>query len=318
MRGSVRPLEGPRPSEIGLAAVIGAATAVGMAARRRYREGADALASRAMAAVLWVLLPFIAFFNIATLEVTPQIGAGIAFAYAALGVTLVAAFLVARYGLRLSRPSVGALMCSAALANTGYLGLPFTAALLGFDELGAAVTYDVLVSAIALVTVGFSIGAAFGTVGERAGERAVAFVVRNPPLWATVAGFLAPAALAPAWAVEASRVAVFAVMPLGFFAVGVTLAAENERAGGSFPPALGLPVAWAVGLKLLLPPAVVLGLTQLVLEVPRAYLSQAAMASALNTIVVAEAYGLDRRLAAAAIFWSTAIVVVAGIALAPV
>ena len=40
------------------------------------------------------------------------------------------------------------------------------------------------------------------------------------------------------------------------------------------------------------------------------------MASAINTLVVAHEYGLDRGLVAAAIAWSTAVVAVAGVVLA--
>jgi predicted permease len=40
------------------------------------------------------------------------------------------------------------------------------------------------------------------------------------------------------------------------------------------------------------------------------------MPSAINAIVVAHTYGLDRGLIAAAIAWSTAVVVVAGLAVA--
>jgi predicted permease len=39
------------------------------------------------------------------------------------------------------------------------------------------------------------------------------------------------------------------------------------------------------------------------------------MASAINAIVIAHEYGLDRSLVAAAIAWSTAIVVAVGLAL---
>ncbi len=301
---------------IPLAAVIGAATAAGVGVRRRYEERAESLARKAMTAVLWVLLPPIVFFNIASLEFSPQLGAGIAFAYAGQGAALAVAFVVGTYLLRLTRPGVGALMCSSAFANTGFLGLPFTAALLGFDELGGAVAYDTLVSALAFVTVGFSIGAAFGTVAERPRARAVAFLTRNPPLWATVLAFVAPAALAPQWAVDASRVAVFAILPLGFFAVGIALAGETGDRDRGFKAALDAPVVTAVVLKLLLPPAVVLGLSTVLLDVPRSYLSQAAMASAINNIVVADAYGLDRALAAGAILWSTVIVVAAGLVIA--
>ena len=298
---------------IPLAAVIGAATAVGVGAERRLGQRAERLAQRLMAVVLWGLLPVVAFFQVASLELTARVGAGIAFGWAAAATCLALAYAVGTFLLRLPRPGVGALMNVSALANTGYLGLPFAVAVFGFGALPNAVAYDTLVSAVLLVTVGFSVGAAFGTAAERPAQRAVAFVVRNPPLWAAAAGLLAPEALAPEWAVSASQVLVVLILPLGFFAVGVILAAEAEEGRIGFPPRLDAPVASAVGLKLLVAPAVVLGLSQALLEIPNVYLTQAAMASAINTVVVANEYGLDRRLTAAAITWTTALVVGAGL-----
>ncbi len=300
---------------IPIAAVIGVATAVGLGAEHRWHERAEVASRRVLTTVLWGLLPVVIFFNIGTLELTARVGAGIGFAYVALAATVGAAYLVGTRILRLSRPSVGALMGAAALGNTGYLGLPFTAALLGFDELPNALAYDVLVSSFALVTVGFSLGAAFGTRGERARDRLRSFFTRNPPLWATVGGLLAPAALTPEWAVDASRVLVLVILPLGFFAVGVTLASE-AGALGRFPPRLTAPVAWAVGLKLALLPALLFTLSTVLLDVPDSYVTQAGMACALNMLVIADAYGLDRALVAAAILWSTVFVVAIGLVLA--
>lgn len=300
---------------IPLAAVIGAATAAGVVADRRRPPAADRLARRLMNVLLWVLLPIVAFVNMAALDLTPQVGAGIGFAYIGLLVTLGVAWLLGTHVLHLSRPAVGALMVSAGLANTGYLGLPFTAALLGFAVLPEAVAYDALVSGIALVTAGFSVGAAFGTAGERPRERIRAFLVRNPALWATAAGLLAPPALAPGWAVDASRGLVLLAVPIGFFAVGVSLAGEGfvRRSAGGLWGTLDRAVSAAVVLKLLVPGAIVLGLSALLIEVPDAYLVQAAMPTAVNTLVVCHAYGLDRRIAAAAIAWTTAIVVCVGV-----
>ncbi len=297
---------------IPLAAVIAVATAVGLAAERRSHEAAERAARGLLTTVLWVLLPIVVFFNIAALHLTVEIGAGVGFAYAAMAVTLGAAFAIGTYVLHLPRASVGALMVAAALANTGYLGLPFTVALFGFDELPNAVVYDVLVSSLALATVGFTVGALFGTRAEGARARMRTFLTRNPPLWATAAGFLAPAALAPSWAVDSSQILALTILPIGFFAVGVTLAAEAGGGGWGLVPRLSVPVAWAVALKLVLPTAVLAGLSTLLLDVPDSYLTQAGMASALNTIVIANEYGLDRRLAAGAILWSTALVVAAG------
>ena len=301
---------------IPLAAVIAAATAAGFGAEQRMGERADRLARRLMGLVLWVLLPPVTFFNIAALELTARVGGGIAFAYIALLAVLGGAYLIGTHVLRLPRPGVGALMLASGLANTGYLGLPFSAALFGLDELPNAVAYDILVSGLALVTIGFSIAAAFGTVAERPRERLATFFARNPPLSACAAGFIAPQALAPEWAVEGSQLLVFAVLPLGCFAVGVTLATESEEGRLRFPPPLTSAVGVALGLKLLLAPAVVLALSAAVLEVPDSYLSQAAMASAINGIVIAHEYGLDRALVAAAIAWSTALVVAAGLLVA--
>ena len=300
---------------IALAAVIAAATAVGVALERRFGDGADRAARRAMWLMLWVLLPIVAFFNIAALEITARVGAGIGFGYAALGGALAVAYLLGTYVFRLPRASVGALMLASGFANTGYLGLPFSAALFGFDELPNAVAYDTLVSGLAFVTIAFSVGAAFGTVGERPRERVTAFLLRNPPLWASAAGLLAPNALAPDWAVDGSRLIVFLILPLGFFAVGVTLSSVAGAGKRAFPP-LTPPIAAALLVKLLLAPATVLALSETVIGVPDTYLSQAAMASAINTIVIANEYGLDRALAAAVIAWSTAIVVTAGLVIA--
>jgi len=301
---------------IALAAVIVVATAVGVFGRRRRPVGAERLARRLMDAILWVLLPIVAFFNIAALELTVQVGAGIAFAYAGLAVTMILAWLVGARVLALSRPATGALMVSAGLANTGYFGLPFNAVTLGFEVLPEAVAYDVLVSGVALVTVGFSVGAAFGTEATKAGDRLRAFFGRNPALWATVAGLLAPEALAPGWAVDSSRVLVVASVPIGFFAVGVALAGESRSDAGRrsrLPVPLDRPVAAAAALKLLVTPAVVLGLSALLVRVPDAYLVQAAMPTGVNTLVIAHAYGLDRRIAAGTIAWTTAVAVVVGV-----
>ena len=299
-----------------LAVVIAAASAAGVVAERRLGARAERAAQAVMRTMLWVLLPVVAFFNIADLDIDLEVGAGIAYGWVSIAVCLGAAYLLGRRVLRLSRPSTGALMLVAAFANTGYLGLPFNAALFGLDELPDAVAYDTLVSAAAFVTVGFSVGAAFGTVADHPRGRAAAFVTRNPPLWATAAGFLAPSVLAPEWAVDGSRLLVFLILPLGFFAVGVTLAGAADRGERVLPPRATAPVAGAVGLKLLLAPAIPLLLAGLLVSVPGPYLTQPAMASAINTIVVANEYGLDRALCATAIAWSTSLVVLAGLVIA--
>jgi predicted permease len=299
---------------IPIAAVIVAATGIGVGAEHRWAGGASRLSGRLMSVVLWFVLPVAAFFNLAALHFDAGVGAGLVFAYVAVAVTAAVAYALGTYVLKLPRPWVGALVCVSIFGNTGYLGLPFNAALFGFDHLGTAVVYDVLVSSALLVTVGFSIGAAFGTVASRARDRVKAFFARNPPLWATAAGLLAPESLAPHWAVQASRVLVFAILPIGFFAVGVTLSREADAGAARFPPPMDAPTMTGIVLKLLLVPAVLIGLAAASgTDVPDSYPVQAAMCTGINTILIADEYGLERGLTAAVIAWTTAIVVVAGL-----
>ena len=94
------------------------------------------------------------------------------------------------------------MICAVLSVNTGYLGYPLTVALLGRDQLSTAVLYDVLVTGPSLLLGAFAVGAAFGTkAGESPRQRVRAFFTRNPPLYAAIAGLLAPerAGAAASW-----------------------------------------------------------------------------------------------------------------------
>ena len=207
------------------------------------------------------------------------------------------------------------MICCTLVANTGYLGYPLVAALLGFDRLSEAVIYDVLVSGPALLVGAFSVGAAFG---ERAGEtprqRVVAFFTRNPALYAAALALIAPDSLAPDALVDASRIAIVALLPLGFFAVGAALAEEAEEGTIPVPPPLDAAVAAAVGLRLVVAPALLLLIALPLIDLPGPYLLLAAMPCGINTMIVTHAYGLDLRISAGAVAWSTAIAVVVAVA----
>jgi predicted permease len=302
---------------IPIALTIVAATAVGFGTEHRWGEERSQLAAKVVIRfMLWVMLPPVAFVNLARLEVSAGVAAGVGFGFAALGTGLALAYVIGTRVLHLSRPSVGALMLVSGFANTGYLGLPLTAALFGSDELANAIVYDLFITTLAIFTIGFSIGAAFGTVATHTRERVRVFFSRNPALWACIAGLLAPASWAPEWAFDASHVVVYGLLPLGFFVVGVTLATEAEEGVVRFPPPVTPPVGVALVLKLLVVPAVVLILSEAIIDVPDSFPVQAAMASAINSIVIGHEYGLDSGLIASAIAWSTAIVVGAGLVVA--
>lgn len=290
-----------------LAVLVAGAAGIGAG---RWWAGAEPGARYLLGGMLYVLFPVVTFANAAHLRLTTQIGAGLGLAYASLGVTGLVGWFVGARVLHLERRQTGALICAGILANTGYLGLPLTAALLGSGQLPTAVLYDQLVSGPVLVTAGFGVGALFGTrAGVGAGARLRAFAARNPPLLALVAGLVAGPSAAPGWLVDTSHGIVLALLPLGFLAVGINLSAHG-RPARTAAPALGA----ALGLRLVLAPLVMLGLARTVLGVPDAYELQSAMPSAVNSLVVAHAYGLDLPLCAAAIGWSTGLVLTGGLA----
>jgi malate permease and related proteins len=295
-----------------IVATILVATAVGVWAEERYGGRAGIAARRGLIFVLYFVLPPVTFFNLARADIDVNAGAGVALAYVALGAVAFTAWFVAARVLRLERPAIGSVMCCALIANTGYLGYPLVAALLGFDALSEAVVYDVLVSAPALLLGAFSVGAAFGeAAGEGVRERTAAFFTRNPPLYAAVLAVIAPDSLAPDVLVDASRIAIVAVLPLGFFAVGAALAEEADEGAIAVPPPLDAPVAAAVAIRLVLAPLLLYLIALPLIELPDTYLLLAAMPCGINTMIVTHAYGLDLRISAGAVAWSTAIAVVA-------
>jgi predicted permease len=290
---------------------IALSAAIGIGAERRYGERARRAAHGALTGMLYTLVPFIAFFNIARLHVSLDVGGGLGLAWVALALIGCGAYLAGTRLLRLDRPGTGALMAAAMQVNTGYVGLPLVVTFLGSHRLGEAVAYDSLVTVPWLFGPVFAVGAAFGRdAGEGARERIKAFFVRNPPLLAVIAAVLAPDALAPDALLHASRLAVFALIPLGFFAVGVTLATEAEEEALPFPPPMSRPVATALALRLVAAPTLLYLLALPLIDLPGPYLLLAAMPCGVNTIVVSHAYGLDMRIAAGAVAWSTSLVVV--------
>jgi predicted permease len=76
------------------------------------------------------------------------------------------------------------------------------------------------------------------------------------------------------------------------------------------PPPLTPAIGWALGLRLAVAPALLYLLALPLIDLPHAYLVQAAMPTGINALVVAHAYGLELRSLAATIAWSTGIVLV--------
>ena len=250
------------------------AVGVGVGIERRSNAAAHRVRHLALQLMLWALVPFVAYVNIARLHLTVDAGLSILVS----GATFVACgtlmSVLARGPLALPRPSTGAAIVSTIQANTAYLGLPLCAALFTHAQFTQAVAFDALISLPLFAFGSYSVGALYGrapAVGLRSRVRAT--LLRNPVLPAVIAGLLVPDAWAPHALVLPSRICVFA----------------------------------------LLPPAVLAAAT-LLLHVPAPFFLLAAMPTGVNTVVVAHATGLDLRLIASSIAWTTTLALI-GVAL---
>lgn len=295
---------------IAIIAAISVSVAAGIWAERRYPDHAGLASRRSLSVVLYVVLPPVTFLNLAATDLDADHAGGIAIGWVATALAACAAWAIGARLLRLRRAQTGALISCTLIANTGYLGYPLVAALLGLDRLGEAVVFDVGVGTPALLIGGFAVGAAFG---DRAGSgvkgRTGAFFARNVPLYAALLALIAPDALAPEALVDASRIVVVAVLPVGFFAVGSALAEDSGGGAVRLPPPLTGATAAVASTKLVLLPALLYLLSLPLIDLPSTYLLMAAMPSGLNSMVIAHAYGLDLQTAAEAVAWTTLIVV---------
>ncbi|HWD66125.1 MAG TPA: AEC family transporter [Solirubrobacteraceae bacterium] len=289
-----------------------AATGLGVVAEHRA-DSAQTAARWILTLMLYVLVPFVAFVSFVHLHLSLGGGVGLGVAYLGIGIAGLLAWW-AGHRLNLEGPALGGLICTVILVNTGYLGVPMAVVVFGSHALSKAVAYDQVVSGPMVYTVGFGIGAAFGTRGSGGrGERLRAFLTRNPPLLAVVAGLLAPAAAAPPVLVHAAHVVVDVMLVIGFFAVGVYLSSERRDDAAPLLERPDRPVTVALGLRFLINPVLLALVSAVGVAIPSVYLLQAAMPTGINSLIVGHAFGLDQRLIATIIVWSTIVVLAGGL-----
>ncbi|HEV7773609.1 MAG TPA: AEC family transporter [Conexibacter sp.] len=287
------------------------ATAVGVAVERRDNARAHTLRQAILQTMLWVLVPFVAYVNIARAHLTLDATLSIAVAAASIIVAGAIMWRLARSSFALPNAGTGAAIVTTIQANTAYFGLPLIAALFSHAELSQAVVYDGLVSLPMFVIGSYSVGARLGHAREGGvREQLRTGLLRNPVLWAVVAALLVPEAWAPEALVTPSHVAIYALLPLGFLVVGVTLGDEAKDRALRIPPPLTPPIAAVVLLRMAFVPLVLLVVGLTLIDVPAPFYVMAAMPVGINTVLVGHATGLDLRLTSSAIAWSTVVALV--------
>lgn len=287
-------------------------TLASIAAGAALERGSNGLARRirdlAVRLMLWFLLPFVIYVSVAHLEFTSGFAFGIGAGYVVLTLSGLLMWALARGPLGLTRPATGAAIVAAIQSNTGCFGLPLCAVLFSQAEFSQAAAYDALVSMPVYVVGSFGVGALFGTTRRDASgvRHVLVTLLRQPVLYAAVAGLLVPRGWAPDVLLEPARIAAYALIPTGFVIVGITLADEAEEGMLRVPPQLSRALATVVAVRMLVPPALTAVLV-LALGLPTPFLILVACPVGISAIVVAHQTGLDLRLAASSIALTTVI-----------
>lgn len=195
-----------------------------------------------------------------------------------------------------SKPTQGSFLLAAMVGNTGYLGYPVTLALVGSKYFAWALFYDTLGSTLGAYGLGVAIAARFG-MSTQNHWRLLQAMFSNPGLWSFGFGLGFRTVALPLLLEQTLRVAAWGVIALSLLLLGMRLSQltswQNvQRASLSLGIKMLL-VPLALGISL--PYIGITGLPQLVIVL------QMAMPPAFATLVIAEAYNLDRELTVTAL-----------------
>ena len=263
--------------------------------------------------VLYFALPCMLYRFGSTTPIAQLLDVSVAGVYLLCGLVMVAFAIVWTMNRRIrwNDASLGALV--AAFPNTGFMGVPLIAALLGPQAVGTVIvliTVDMVITSslcVALSRLDSPGGAA------QAGKNALKGVVANPMPWAIILGAVASAVefKLPGPVEKTVWLLADAASPVALFTIGAVLARSQMTSNHPMPLSDYLPVAL---MKLVLHPLLVLlaGLGAIQLGVPldpfalKVMVLVAALPSASNVSLLAERLGADNGRIARIILVSTA------------
>jgi len=199
-----------------------------------------------------------------------------------------------------SNPTQGSFLLAMMVGNTGYMGFPVILTLVGQEYFAWALLFDLLGSTLGAYGLGVAIAAHYGRSGEQQYEwwkPLTKAMLRNPALWSLIIGLSIRNLQLPQIAEQALGILSTPVIPASLIMIGMQLS-QLSSLGKLRQSSVCLII------KMLLVPLVVgtglmfFGIT----GAPRlALVLQMSMPPAFATIVIAQAYNLDRDLSVTAL-----------------
>ena len=203
---------------------------------------------------------------------------------------------VATHASFLSKPTQGSFLLAAMVGNTGYIGYPVALAVVGTKYFAWALFYDLLGSTLGAYGLGVILAARFGKGVNNYRQLAPAILI-NPALWSFGLGLVFRQIPLPHLAELSLQKLGWMVVSLALVLIGMRL--QKLNSWHSLPKA-----SISLVIKMLLVPLILGSCLSLfgITGAPRLIIVlQMAMPPAFATLVIAEAYDLDRDLAVTAL-----------------
>jgi hypothetical protein len=238
--------------------------------------------------IINVALPALILKHLHAVELTGTLVGAAAIAWLLFALSIAFFGIVGR-AAGLAPASVGALTLTGGLANTSFVGVPMIEAFYGSGGIALGLVIDQLGSYLALATLGIVVAAFYSGVGLDRGA-IVRKIVLFPPLIAVVVALALRPFEYPEWIAATLGRLGDTLAPLALVSVGAQIRL-GALAGNVNKLALGL------GFKLLVGPAVLLGLFMVLAGVEtdhtRIIFFEAAMAPMIGAAIVANEHKLD-------------------------
>ncbi len=184
----------------------------------------------------------------------------------------------------------GSFLLTSMLGNTGYIGYPVALAISGPDYFPWAILFD-FGSTFGSYGLGVILAAHFG-VGQAQSNLALQALVKNPTLWAMLVSFLLRPIPFPPFLDKS-------LLGIGWLVIALALVLMGMRLSQISSLQKVRLALVSVSIKMLLVPLLVNGLLLalgITGAIHRVMLIQTAMPPAFATLIISEAYGLDKTL----------------------
>jgi len=238
--------------------------------------------------IIHVALPALILGQIHGLRLTTDLLFPVSMPWVLFALT-VPVFLVLGRLMRFPAGVTGALIITAGLANTSFVGLPMIETFYGTQDLSTGILIDQLGTYLVLSTLGITVAciASSGTASRRdIAKRIVTF----PPLIALLLALALSPVVYPAWLAGMLHRLGDTLAPLALVSVGLQL--RLDQFGGN-----RLPLGLGLGFKLVLGPLLIAALYFGALswngETSRVTIFEAAMGPQIGGAIVAMQYGLS-------------------------